>query len=149
MKRFFFFIKNNVPKTRAEKWLWGPYNIFEDYDEMEEIDMNSGVYIIVSKTRKFTYPIKTSPVIYIGKAEHLRERLQRHVKLYKKACDSEVRKYQWIYSRYHYMSHGGAEVYIIHTRGLEKAKELESKIIEDFYDTYLSLPIGNGAFSYR
>ena len=33
--------------------------------------------------------------------------------------------------------------------GSETNKSLESKVIQDFYDKFGAIPVGNGAFSFR
>ena len=149
MKRCFCFLKKYIDKSRIENKIYGPFDIFEREEDLELIGNQQGVYFIVSKSRKYSYPAKTSPVIYIGKADHLKSRLKQHVRHYKDAMDIHKQKSCWIYSRYHYMTHGGAEVYYMPVSGQEKAKILESKALENFYDTYLALPVGNGAFSFR
>ncbi len=149
MKKCFSFLKKYIEKNRIENRIYGPFDIFEKEESLSDIKACQGVYFIISKNRKFNYPIKMSPIIYIGKADNLRRRLKQHIRNYNEAKDPVKKKACWIYSRYHYMTHGGAEVYYMPVSGLENAKSLESKVIENFYDTYLSLPIGNGAFSFR
>ena len=61
-----------------------------------------------------------------------------------------ILKNYWSYSRYNYMRmEGGTELYYLRIQGKENSKALESKVLENYYDKYKALPVGNGAFSYR
>ena len=53
-------------------------------------------------------------------------------------------------SRYQYMKYYGAYVYTFHClKNSQDAKNLESQILWKFYERYCSLPVGNGARSFR
>lgn len=81
---------------------------------------------------------------------YLRNRIKSHVKNFDelKGIPKSKRKNFWYYSRYNYMVKFGCRIIWYTTQGTETPKSLESKLIEDFYSQYHSLPIGNGAFSY-
>lgn len=130
-----------------------PKYIIEDLKDTDTADIPtfSGAYIIVSTDQRFIYPNGKSKVIYIGKADNMRNRLQTHKKhleyllTYKK---SERTKFWW-YSRYHYFAKFGCKVFCFQVKGTQSSKNLENLLLEDFYDTYHSLPVGNGAISFR
>lgn len=149
MRQCFRFLKNQISADRVRQTLQGPILISEkNYEDLDPntIQEKSGIYFIVSKQHKFVYPKGDSPLIYIGKADNLRRRIQDHLVAYKNANP----KAMWTYSRYNYMDmSGGFEIYYLTTITNEKAKYLESRAMEDFYDRYLATPVGNGAFSYR
>lgn len=66
-------------------------------DEICNVTTGAGVYIIVSADNtKFVYPKGSSPVIYIGKADNLRRRLNEHLNSLE-----NVREYEelWLKSR--------------------------------------------------
>lgn len=127
-------------------------------DEIFNVTTGAGVYIIISADNtKFIYPKGSSPVIYIGKADNLRRRLNEHLNSLE-----NVREYEELWlksrnnryqppSRYLYMKyHGGAYVYTFHClKNTQEAKNLESQILWKFYERYRSLPVGNGARSFR
>ena len=123
-------------------------------DEINEVTTGSGVYIIVSADNtKFVYPKGTSPAIYIGKADNLRRRLREHLKNLDSIRNEETyMKGHWYQpcSRYQYMKYYGAYVYTFHClKNFHDAKNLESQILWKFYERDRSLPVGNGARSFR
>lgn len=147
MKRYFSFLKEYIDKDRAYK-IEGPLAIFDDVSSIENMPDKKGIYFIASRKHRFVYPNGNSPIIYIGKADNLRKRLMGHSREARNA--KETRKTQWVYSRYNYiMMDGGADVYFLTTITNENPKGLESRALEDFYNKYWALPVGNGAFSYR
>lgn len=110
----------------------------------------SGAYIFLSQEQKFVYPNGKSSVIYIGMSNKLDFRIKKHhshLCELKKLSKKEILQY-WYYSRYHYINQFRCQVFWFTTRGTQEAKNLECILIGQFYDKYLSLPIGNGAFSY-
>lgn len=125
-------------------------NIF-DFEDFSEIPEKSGAYIITSHKQKFTYPNGVSKIIYIGKSSNLKRRIQTHkrVVLEIKNLRKDERNSYWYYSRYQYIAKFGGKVYLFTTRGKQDEKNLENKLIENFYDRYFALPVGNGAISYR
>jgi len=125
------------------------HDIF-DLDSFCDVSDKSGVYIIVSQGQKFVYPNGESRVIYVGMSSCLSSRLRQHHRLALEIRNLKKadRKNDWYYSRYQYISSYGAKIYYFTTRGLQNPKNMEEKIIGRFYDRYLSLPVGNGAFSF-
>ena len=139
MKRHFHFLKNYLDIERIKNGIKGPI-------EINEAEDFSAIYFFISRNNRFILPWGNSPIIYIGKADKLRTRLMQHNNNYKYADP----KTKFEYSRYNYMNmEGGFEIYYLRTKGRESAKCLESKVLENFYDKYGALPVGNGAFSYR
>lgn len=148
MKRCFSFIKEYISKERASHKMEGPIAVFDDAATLDDICDKKGIYFIVSRKHRFIYPAGASPIIYIGKADNLRQRIRIHCRETQTA--KKEWKTKWVYSRYNYITMpGGADVYYLTTITSENAKNLESKALEDFYDRYRALPVGNGAFSYR
>lgn len=121
-----------------------------DFD-LDGITNKSGVYIILSDKEKFIYPTGKSQVIYIGMSKNIKARIETHAKSFSKLMEvpKSRRRDFWYYSRYNYMVNYGCKVYWFTRRGEQTSKDLESIIIEDFYNRYHSIPIGNGAFSFR
>ncbi len=120
-------------------------------DDIDYLPDCSGAYIFTSTRTGFTYPNGKSQILYIGKANNLYSRIKGHRSSLKKL--SSLRKHElkneWYYKRYQYMRQFGCQVFWYSTRGKQDPKNLESELIEYFYDKYLSIPIGNGAFSFR
>lgn len=116
----------------------------------QSIPKAKGAYLILSSKERFIYPSGKSRVIYIGMSSDLRERIKSHIVNYDKlkGIPKNQRKNFWYYSRYNYMVKYGSRIIWYTTKGTETPKSLESKLIEDFYSQFHSLPIGNGAFSY-
>lgn len=119
--------------------------------DVEQLPDCSGAYILVSKKQSFIYPEGRSKVLYIGKADNLFNRIKTHQSHLKKLVS--LKKYElaneWYYKRYHYMRKFGCQLFWYSTRGVQTSKNLESDLMENFYDKYLSIPIGNGAFSFK
>ena len=146
MKRCFSFLKKYLNTDRAKNRLKGPIALAYEDLHTEDVNDSSAIYFFVSREHHYVLPWGNSPVIYIGKADKLRTRLMQHLN----DLEKKDPKSQWVYSRYNYMKmSGGFDLYYLRTQGAETAKCLESKALEGFYDKYGSLPIGNGAFSYR
>lgn len=143
------FLHNYRPQQGAEG------GFFLDDEDGLPFDMEgyAGVYIIETGDKfRFPYPSGQSGVIYIGKADELRSRLQdhRHM-LMKLQADKDfgmAANEPWVSSRYQYMLKHQARVYYFKCRGKQEAKEEESRIMWAFYQKYRSLPVGNGAKSY-
>lgn len=131
-----------------------PKGVTKYFSEIERFDPEltnvPGAYIIFSRNQKFIYPKGQSRVIYIGKSENLRSRIREHFNTYNKIKSlTKVEKTEyWRYSRYFYMIEFDARLAWFTTRGTQMAKQLETDIIDYFYEKYHSLPVGNGAFSY-
>lgn len=146
MKQCFSFIKNYLATYRLQ-YIKGPLSVFEQgSNDINTINDFPAVYFFVSKKQHFILPTGTSPIIYIGKSDKLRTRIMQHINHYRNEDPRKVLSY----SRYNYMKmEGGTELYYLRTQGKEDSKSLESKVIENYYDKYKALPVGNGAFSYR
>lgn len=148
MKQWMRFIKDYISLKRIDS-IVGPIPLFEQEEFVNDIRDKSGIYFFVSKSHRYIYPSGESPIIYIGTSNNLKRRLKEHLKSFHTAQQHLYKKDIWIYSRYNYIIHHGADVYYLPTIGKEDAKNLESKVLENFFDKYASLPVGNGAFSYR
>ena len=103
---------------------------------------------------KYTYPNgKRSPIIYIGMSKDLLRRLkdEHFTKGLKRLLDDSewgLDKNWQLTSRYQYMYYNGSHVDVFKRRGPQDAKNLESIVLNRFYQTYRALPVGNGARSF-
>ena len=128
------------------------FNDIFDADFSEIPNGKKGVYIMLAKHASFLYPNKKeSSVFYIGMSLNLKRRLNTHKKwsnrLKEKNHDERI---EWWYKDvYQYAASFGAELYVFTTRGKQTPKDLESEIMEYFYDKYLGKPVSNGAFSFK
>ena len=127
---------------------------FEDADfECPIRESEAGVYIISGNT-KYTYPNgKESPIIYIGQSDKLLRRLKNEhfTKGLKRLLDDPdwgIKDNYQLASRYQYMYYDGSHVDVFKRRGKQESKEFESFILNQFYQKYRALPVGNGARSY-
>lgn len=143
MKRDLCFIKNFRTKIGCEKK--EIHDLLDD--DLSDIPTESGVYIIASAGQKFVYPKFTSRIIYIGKTDNLQRRLKEH-KCNLLRLKDDFENNMWCNDRYHYMDQYGVHIYIYKCRGKQDAKNLESKIMENFYERYLATPVGNSARSF-
>ncbi len=113
-----------------------------------------GVYII-SGDEKYTYPNgKKSPIIYIGKSDKLLRRLkdEHYTKGLKRLLndpDWGIEENIQLPSKYQYMYYDGSYVDVFKCRKLQDSKNLESYFLNQFYQKYRALPVGNGARSYE
>lgn len=136
-----------------------PKRIYKELGEIQsikdhiELKEKKGVYIILSKRKKFVYPKGKSQVIYIGKSDNLYHRLKIHKSNVEYADDykndEEKIKSHYVVGLYNYISEFGGEVFYLSTRGLQTSKSLEAEILDEFYTKYLALPVGNSAFSFK
>lgn len=153
MKRELSFLKSsNYSSPFREKQ--GPdkeINLLEE-NPFQEIDDIPGVYIIASSdSTRFIYPKGKNSVIYIGKSEHLVQRLKthkRHLELVMSNDEDLLRKRQQMFQRYQYMYSFGAKIFIYYCRRTQDAKGLESYFLHRFYEKFRALPVGNGARSF-
>ena len=153
MKRELCFLKSsNYSAPFREKQ--GPdreINLLDDspFDDIEDIP---GVYIISSSDgTRFIYPKGNNSVIYIGKSEHLVQRLKDHLANLKMVMEYDEEllcNRQQVNQRYQYMNSFGAKVFIYYCRKTQNAKWLESYIMHRFYEKFRALPVGNGARSF-
>ncbi len=153
MRRELCFLKSsNYSSPFREKR--GPNRVIDLLDEnpFDDIENIPGVYIIASSNgTRFIYPKGMNAVIYIGKSEHLVQRLRTHLCNLKEVMykDEELLENRiQVCQRYQYMNSFGAKVFIYYCRGTQDAKQLESYILHRFYEKYRALPVGNGARSF-
>jgi excinuclease UvrABC nuclease subunit len=114
-----------------------------DIAELHSFDLpdTKGVYIFVSKNQKFIYPNGQSRIIYIGKAKSLRSRLKthfRHLNGLSQLNRFEKKDMTW-YSRYQYMHKFGCIIYYLSSNTNQDPKNLESILLNSFYNRYLAL----------
>lgn len=115
-----------------------------------------GVYIISSTDgTKYTYPNgKTSPILYIGKSDDLLRRLrdEHYYKGLKRLLDDPnygIAENIQVAPRYQYMYYNGSHVDVFKCRGNQDSKNLESLFLNQFYQKYRALPVGNSARSFE
>ena len=149
MNRNLTFLNNYLGYKRSQDRIYTALDLFEKPELIDTIQHKSGIYIIISPTQKFVYPLGSSPIIYIGTSNNLHRRLKEHIKYYQIAGEHWRDHSRWIYSRYNYIISYGGRVYYMLTQGRETNKALESKALEGFYDKFGALPVGNGAFTFR
>ena len=128
----------------AEEW---PDEIFDLYDEDWKLKFENqdGVYILGSSDNTmFTYPWGSSPIFYIGKSVNLMKRLRSHRKGILQAAEDHNSKY--FRPKNQYGAAFGADTAVFYLHDFEDLGKYESKMITDFYDTYGSIPVGNGAW---
>ena len=112
-----------------------------------------GVYVITGDV-KYVYPNgKKSPVIYIGMSDDLLRRLKdehftKGLKRLMNDPDWGIAKNHQLPSRYQYMYYNGCHVDVFKCRGKQDSKNMESTFLNQFYQKYRALPVGNGARSY-
>lgn len=142
MKRDLCFIRTFRPKQDCKI-----FDLF--HDNISDVPAQSGVYIIASEKQRFVYPNNTtSRVIYIGKSDNLQRRFREH-RAHLQNLSEDFKNNMWCNNRYHYMDSYGACVYYYKCQKQQEAKDLESRIMEAFYERYFATPIGNGARSFR
>lgn len=91
------------------------------------------------------------PILYIGMSDDLLRRFKEHyyrLRLLLKNKDYGIEDNIMVASRYQYMYYNGSYVDVFKCRGLQDTKNLESFILNQFYQTYRAIPIGNGARSF-
>ncbi len=115
-----------------------------------------GVYVITTTDgTKYIYPNgKKSPVIYIGMSVDLLRRIkdEHYTKGLKRLLENPnygIEDNWQIASRYQYMFYNGSHVDVFKCRGYQDAKNLESMFLNQFYQTYRAIPVGNGARSFE
>ena len=154
MKRY---LKSFIPDFRPIKGPDASFDLrdFQDKSFVCPIKRGDvGVYIITATDTKYVYPNgKKSPIIYIGMSDDLHRRLkQEHfIKGLKRLLDDEdwgIEENIQLTSRYQYMYYNGSHVVIFKCRGLQETKNMESFIMNQFYQTYRAIPVGNGARSF-
>jgi len=153
MKRY---IKSFLPDFRPVRGTDASFDLqdFADKDFVCPIKRGEiGIYIISGKM-KYTYPNgKKSPIIYIGKSDDLLRRLkdEHYIKGLKRLIDNPdwgIEDNIQLASKYQYMYYDGSHVDVFKCRGKQESKEMESRFLNQFYQKYRALPVGNGARSY-
>lgn len=150
------YLKSFIPDFRPIK---GPDASFDLRDFMEEDFVcpvyrdDIGVYIISSTDgTKYTYPNgKKSPILYIGMSDDLFRRLKEHYYRLRLLLDNKdygIEDNIMLASRYQYMYYNGSHTDVFKCRGYQESKNLESILLNQFYQTYRAIPVGNGARSF-
>ena len=150
------YLKSFIPDFRPIK---GPDASFDLRDFMEDDFVcpvyrdDMGVYIISSTDgTKYIYPNgKKSPILYIGMSDDLLRRLKEHyfkLRLLLDNKDYGIEDNIMLASRYQYMYYNGSHVDVFKCRGHQESKNLESILLNQFYQTYRAIPVGNGARSF-
>lgn len=91
------------------------------------------------------------PILYIGMSDDLLRRLKEHYYRLRLLLDNKdygIEDNIMMASRYQYMYYNGSYVDVFKCRGYQESKELESILLNQFYQTYRAIPVGNGARSY-
>lgn len=150
------YLKSFIPDFRPIK---GPDASFDLLDFGEEDFIcpvyreDMGVYIISSTDgTKYTYPNgKKSPILYIGMSDDLLRRLKEHYYRLRLLLDNKdygIEDNIMLASRYQYMYYNGSHVDVFKCRGYQESKNLESMILNQFYQKFRAIPVGNGARSF-
>ena len=153
MKRY---LKSFIPDFRPNT---NPISFdLRDFDDKDFCPFDygeAGVYIIsTTDGTQYTYPNgKKNPIVYIGQSNNILRRLrdEHYYKGLKRLlCDKDygLEDNIQLASRYQYMYYNGSKVDVYKCRGNQDAKDLESWLLNCFYQKYRSLPVGNGARSY-
>jgi hypothetical protein len=155
MKRY---IKSFLPDFRTSSGLDASFDLrdFENEDFICPLKRgDTGVYIIsATDGTQYTYPNgQRSPIIYIGKSDDLLRRLkdEHFTKGLKRLLDNRdfgIAEGIQLASRYQYMFYNGSHVDVFKRRGKQESKLFESMVLNQFYQKYRSLPVGNAARSY-
>lgn len=116
----------------------------------------AGIYVIsATDGTKYTYPNgRTSPILYIGKSDDLLRRLrdEHYYKGLKRLLDDPdfgIAENIQLSPRYQYMYYNGSNVDVFRCKGNQDSKNLESLFLNQFYQKYRALPVGNSARSYE
>jgi hypothetical protein len=127
-----------------DKWPDGQFDLYDE-NWKDECENQGGVYILGSSDNtSFTYPWGASPIFYIGKSINLIKRLSSHRRYIFQALEDHDSKY--FRPKNQYGAAFGADTAVYYLKEKGDLDNLESKMITDFYDTYGSIPVGNGAW---
>lgn len=155
MKRY---IQAFMPNFRPQKGSDASFDLLDF--QIENFDCpvgkhEAGVYVISSTDgTKYTYPNgKKSPILYIGKSDDLLRRLrdEHYYKGLKHLLDDKdygIADNIQVAPRYQYMYYNGCHVDVFKCKGKQDAKNLESIVLNQFYQKYRALPVGNAARSF-
>ena len=153
MKRY---LRAFLPDYRPRRGTDASFDLrdFQDEDFICPVKRtDTGVYII-SGDIDYIYPNgKKSPIIYIGKSDELLRRLkdEHYTKGLKRLLvdpDWGIKYNRQLPSRYQYMYYNGSHVDVFKCTGIQESKNLESIILNQFYQKYRAIPVGNGARSF-
>ena len=130
---------------------------FQDKEFVCSLDNGeSGIYVIsATDGTKYTYPNgNTSPILYIGKSDDLLRRLrdEHYYKGLKRLLDNPdfgIAENIQVSPRYQYMYYNGSHVDVFKCKGKQDSKNLESLFLNQFYQKYRALPVGNSARSFE
>ncbi len=135
-----------------EGWLERNLDYEFDLFDASEIDLDnftSGAYILRAKTltKPFLYPGGRSKVFYIGKADGESGRLASHFNIGWHVSDRNDAEGQFsdfmIPPLYNYAWKFNARLMWISTRGTQMARNLEKRLLRDFWAKYGALPVAN------
>ena len=133
MQHFSFF-KNNY-KVQALRNFW-------ELDE-HSIPESPGSYIILTRSGKsFNYPVKKSPIFYIGKAVNLSNRLHQHLRYARQA--KYDRKLVLYWPLYEWLAVIGGRYTFIKCNSNNMAKRLEQNLLAQFAKKHRCWPLANG-----
>ena len=82
MNRNMTFLKSYIGCERPKDKMYTALDLFIKPELIETVQHKSGIYIIMSPTQKFIYPLGASPIIYIGTSNDLPLRLIENIKYY-------------------------------------------------------------------
>ena len=115
--------------------------------DIESVPTAGGAYVLgTSDGTMLTYPWGSSPVFYIGKATNLRRRLLTHRN---HICGARQDHDDHWWPRYQYGAAFGADCAYYSRSGPENVQNIESLLIETFYDVLGSIPVANSAWPSR
>ena len=92
-----------------------------------------------------------NPEDYIGMSDDLLRRLKEHYYRLRLLLDNKdygIEDNIMLASRYQYMYYNGSHVDVFKCRGYQESKNLESMILNQFYQKHRAIPVGNGARSF-
>ncbi len=139
------FLKRKPNSPRYE--LSGPWTSFWELDQHNGVPTSGGVYFLLANLRtRFRYPVGSSSVYYIGKADNIRRRLLNHLsgardceEAWRKRHDDRTR----YYPKYQYAAaYADSYAWIPAWQGMTP-RSLESWVIGDFIATHHAPPVGN------
>ena len=118
--------------------------------EIQSLPTESGVYVLFSKSKQFTYPWGKSNVFYIGKADNLNSRvIETHKKHTLAVTENKRIGNSLYYPIYEYESSFNAQCMYCLT---DKPIELEGELLARFATVNGAIPIANkkhDSFWYR
>lgn len=126
---------------KETRWFTDSVDLLEC--NLSKITDTAGAYVLgATDPTMLVYPWGSSPIYYIGKANNLRKRLSDHKKFTLGARKKHAEVNWW--PRYQYGAAFGTTVAWYSVKGQQNPNDLESDLIDNFYDTYGALPAANG-----